>query len=516
MIEARTFWELVERRALETPEALFGLDESLKSMTFGEYRDAAERVAAGLFAQGIGAGSLVSWILPTCFDSLVLTAALARLGAVQIPILPIYRGREVGFCLKQTGAELVIIPRVYRGFDYAEMLAKLAQTDTMPPTLVVDGDLPQGDPADLPPAPAPDSDDDVRWIFYTSGTTGDAKGAKHTDRSILQSSLGMAHAMDMGPSDRIALVFPVTHLGGANSLTAALYSGAGHLVVDQFFQPGVIDFLAEYGVTHAGAGTVFHQTYLAEQRKAGSASIFPTIRAFQGGGAPKPPQLHYDLKREIGGAGILSVYGMTECPIISLGRLGDPDEQLAHCEGRVNTPGTEYRLVEVEGEEDTVQTELWIRAPQLFKGYVDESLDKEVFADFDGQRFYQTGDLASVDDKGNLTIEGRLKDVIIRRGENIASLEVELLLAQHPKVAEVAVIGLPTETGGRGELVCAAVVTVPDSEPLAFDEMKAFLKDRGLMNQKIPEQLEFVTGLPKNPTMKVLKRKLKQQFAACL
>ena len=131
MIEARTFWELVERRALETPEALFGLDESLKSMTFGEYRDAAERVAAGLFAQGIGAGSLVSWILPTCFDSLVLTAALARLGAVQIPILPIYRGREVGFCLKQTGAQLVIIPRVYRDFDYTEMLAKLGVKDVI-------------------------------------------------------------------------------------------------------------------------------------------------------------------------------------------------------------------------------------------------------------------------------------------------------------------------------------------------------------------------------------------------
>ena len=346
MIEAKTFWELVDSRATASPEALMGLDESLVTMSFAEFRDASERLAAGLYAHGVQAGTPVSWILPTRYDALLLMAALARLGAVQIPILPILGEREVRFMLAQSGAELMIVPGVYRKVDYLAMANGIAPDLPALKVLQFDGDLPDGDPASLPLAPVPESLDDVRWVFYTSGTTGDPKGARHSDRSILESSIGMARAMDLGPDDRIALVFPITHLGGANSLIAALCSGAGHLIVDSFFAPGVMDFLAAHGVTHAGAGTVFHQAYLAEQRARGDQSLFPRIRVFQGGGAPKPPQLHYDLKEACGGAGILSVYGMTECPIISLGRIDDPDQKLAHTEGQFNTPGTEYKLCE--------------------------------------------------------------------------------------------------------------------------------------------------------------------------
>ena len=509
MIEARTFWELVDRRAAATPDALMGLDESLRTMTFGGYRDAAEGLAAALYAGGVTAGTPVSWILPTRFDALILMAALARLGAVQIPILPIYRHREVGFCLRETGARTVIVPAAYKDFSHAGMVRELA-ADLGGLTVIEFGNaLPCADPAALPPPPS--SGDEVRWIFYTSGTTGSPKGARHTDRGVLESSVGMARAMDLGPHDRIALVFPVTHLGGANSLTAALFSGAGHLVVDAFFAPGVLDFLAAHGVTHAGAGTVFHQAYLAAQRARGDGPIFPAIRVFQGGGAPKPPQLHYDLKREIGGAGILSVYGMTECPIISLGRIGDPDEKLAYTEGQFNTPGTEYRVVDPDSGAEVAaggEGELLLRAPQLCKGYVDESLNRDAFT-ADG--FFRTGDLVRIDDGGNLIIVGRQKDVIIRKGENIAPLEIEQLLMRHPKVADVAVIGLPEEE--RGELCCAVVVTAGD-EPITLAEMRSYLEGEKLMKQKIPEQLELVAALPKNPTGKVLKKDLKGQFSA--
>lgn len=509
MIEARTFWDLVDRRAAATPGALMGLDESLRTMSFRQYRDAAESLAAGLHAMGVTAGTVVSWILPTRFDALILMAALARLGAVQVPILPIYRHREVGFCLRETGARHVIVPEVYKEFSHADMVCELA-TDLGGLTIVEFGDeLPAGDVGALPPPPV--DADEVRWIFYTSGTTGNPKGARHTDRGVLESSVGMARAMDLGPDDRIALVFPVTHLGGANSLTAALYSGAGHLIVDAFFAPGVLDFLAAHGVTHAGAGTVFHQAYLAAQRARGDGPIFPEIRVFQGGGAPKPPQLHYDLKREIGGAGILSVYGMTECPIISLGRIDDPDEKLAYTEGRFNTPGTEYRVVDPDtGAELPAgrEGELLLRAPQLCKGYVDESLNRDAFTE-DG--FFRTGDLVRIDDGGNLIIAGRQKDVIIRKGENIAPLEIEQLLMRHPKVADVAVIGLPEEE--RGELCCAVVVAAGD-QPITLAELRAYLEGEKLMRQKIPEQLELVAALPKNPTGKVLKKDLKGQFRA--
>jgi non-ribosomal peptide synthetase component E (peptide arylation enzyme) len=264
-------------------------------------------------------------------------------------------------------------------------------------------------------------------------------------------------------------------------------------------------------VTHAGAGPVFHKAYLEAQRAAGSASIFPRIRAFQGGGAQKSPQLHFDLQREIGGRGIISVYGMTECPIISLGRMDDSDETLAHTEGRVTLPDTELRVLRDDGSlaGPGEAGEILIRAPQLCRGYVDSSLDA---AALDEDGFFRSGDIGSVDADGFVSVSGRLKDVIIRKGENISAVEVENLLARHPEVAEVAVIGLPDEE--RGERCCAVVVARDSSAPLVFDAMVAFLREEQLMLQKIPEQLELVDELPRNPSGKVVKKQLRERFTA--
>ena len=511
MIEARTLWELVDRRAGETPDGLLGVDEAERTMSFGEFRDAALEVAAALHADGLRAGARVSWILPTRFDALVLMAALARLGAVQNPIIPIYRHREVGFCLRQTGAELLVVPGAFRSFDYEGLAADMAREIEGLRTMVVRDGLPTGDPDTLPPPPPPESGKEVRWLFYTSGTTADPKGARHTDFNILASSRGMAEAWDLGPSDRIAMVFPVTHLGGANSLTAGLFSGAGHLVVEQFNPPETVPFLAAHGVTHAGAGTVFHQAYLAAQRAAGPEPIFPKIRLFQGGGAAKPPQLHYDLKREAGGAGVLSVYGMTECPIISLGRMGDSDESLSLTEGRPNLAETEILVLGGDGQPVPTgeEGELRIKTPQLCLGYLDESLNAEAFDD-DG--YFKTGDIGRIDEGGNVVITGRLKDVIIRKGENISALEIENLLHAHPKVADCAVIGVPDEE--RGEMACAVIVPADAADPIGLEEMASHLKAEQLMVQKIPERLELIDALPKNPTGKVLKRELRRRFGA--
>ena len=509
MIRTDSFWELVERRAAETPHALFGLDESGRERTFLEYRDDSLRLAAGLAERGVREGTPVSWILPTGFLALDLIAALSWLGAVQNPILPIYRRREVEFCLRQTGAELLVVPREYRGFDYASLAKELANEIDGLAALVADPDLPVADPTGLAKPGASSPTETLRWIFYTSGTTADPKGARHTDATVLQPSFGLARAMDLRPEDRIAMVFPVTHLGGANSLVAALSSGCGHLIVEPFDPALTIPFLGANRVTHAGAGPVFHKAYLEAQRSAGSQSIFPSIRAFQGGGAQKNPQLHFDLQREIGGRGILSVYGMTECAIISLGRMGDADETLAHTEGRVNLPGTELRVLRDDGSPAAPgeDGEILLRAPQLCHGYVDASLDA---AAFDEEGFFRSGDIGHVNADGFVSITGRLKDVIIRKGENISAIEIENLLALHPAVADIAVIGLPDDE--RGERCCAVVVPRDASAPLAFDAMVAFLRDQQLMLQKIPEQLEIVTELPRNPSGKVVKQKLRAQF----
>jgi len=511
---APTLWELLERRAAATPDAVLTHDDGGRELTFAQYRDACLRAAAGLAADhGVAEGTSVSWELPTWNESLVLVGALARLGARQNPLIPIYRGREVGFITAQSGASLLVVPTVYRNFDFEAMAREIAATREGLEVLVVDRDLPDGDPATLPPpAPLPRTaaEAPVRWLFYTSGTTADPKGAQHTDLSVMASALAMAECLDMSADDVSALVFPFTHIGGIGWLMAALFTGCRLLVTEAFDPVGTPAFLAANDVTLAGSGTPFHLAYLAAQRAAGDGAgpLFPHVRSYPGGGAPKPPQLHYDLKDEIGGIGIVSGYGLTEAPIVVMAATTDPDGKLADTEGRA-TPGVTIKVVALDGSVAPagVEGEIRLRGPQVISGYLDPSLDAEAF---DEEGFFRSGDLGIVDADGYVTITGRLKDVIIRNGENISAKEVEDLLYNHPAVADVAVIGLPDPK--TGERACAVVAVAP-GESFDLAEMRRYLGDQGLRVQAVPEQLELVEAVPRNPAGKILKHKLREELA---
>ena len=511
-MDATNIWTLIAARAEATPDARMLVDQDGRELTFGAYRDRCERLAAGLADLGVTEGTIVSWQLPTRIESVVLVGALRRLGAVQNPILPIYRDREVGFIVGQARPRLLVVPRTWGGFDFGVMADSLtAGTDTE--VLHVDGadDLPAGDPATLPPAPADDMEADdapVRWLFYTSGTTSDPKGAQHADLAIRTAARGMAAGLDLRPDDRSALVFPFTHIGGITWLYAGLDVGFTN-VLDEAVSPATVDVLRREDVTHAGAGTYFHQVYLkAQQDMPEGERLFPNIRTFPGGGAPKPPQLHRDLKEQLGGAGIISGYGLTEAPILTMGSVDDTDEQLAHTEGRP-VDGVRLRVVTLEGDEAATGEEGEVRAtgPQVTRGYLDPSLDADAF---DDQGWFRTGDLGRVDEAGMLTITGRIKDVIIRKGENISAKELEDLLHAHPKVADVAVVGLADEE--RGERACACVVTTEDADDLTFEEMTDHLLGEGIITRKLPEQLEVVDTLPRNPAGKILKFELRDRF----
>jgi acyl-CoA synthetase (AMP-forming)/AMP-acid ligase II len=511
MLEAGGLWDLVEKRAVATPDALFAVDERGRQLDFAGYRDAVLRTAAGLYGRGIREGDRVSWQLPTTLEAMILAAALARLGAVQNPILPIYRAREVGFVTRQSQAKLLCVPGTFRGFDYAAMARAIAAEQTALDVLVVEDALPGRSEPDLPPAP-PDTtpaDTPVRWLFYTSGTTADPKGARHTDHTLMAAARGMCQRLALRPDDRIALVFPFTHVGGVLWLMNGLKTGAAQIVVAVFDPKTTIPLLARHGVTQATAGTVFHQAYLAAQREHGAAPLFPNVRSFPGGGAPKPPQLHLEIKREMGGAGIVSGYGLTECPALAMNDVNDPDEKLAETEGRATPEGTTIKIVDFEGNPAGAgqEGELRVQAPQLCMGYLDESLNQEAF---DEEGFFRTGDLGYQDADGFVVITGRLKDVIIRKGENISAKEVEDLLYRHPKVRDAAVIGLPDPKSG--ERACAVVACEDLADPLALDEMVDFLAEQGLMVQKLPEQLELVDEVPRNPTGKILKHELRKRY----
>jgi len=508
MVTGRTLWELVDARAEATPDALMAVDEDMRTMSFLEYATEVERAAAGLADYGIGEGSVVAWQLPTWMESLVLVGALSRLGAVQNPILPIYREREVGFTTKQAAADLLIVPSVWNGFDFEAMATDIARENGSMQVLVADKALPQGDPSRLPAPPDPDVEEaPVRWLFYTSGTTSDPKGAQHTDRTIAAVARGMGERLALIQADRSALVFPFTHIGGITWLFSSLQFGSSLILMEAFHPERTPEVLSREGVTLAGSGTPFHMAYLAYQR-ARPEPIFPNVRGFPGGGAPKPPQLVHDM-REVFDAPVLSGYGLTEVPILTMASVDDTDDELALTEGKPMRD-VRLRLVRPDGVEAAAgeEGEIRAKAPQLMKGYLDPALDADAF-DEDG--WFRTGDLGRIDERGNVIITGRLKDVIIRKGENVSAKEVEDHLFKHPKVDDVAVIGVPD--ADRGEMVCAVVSTPAGSDPLTMEEMVDFLKNDGLMIQKLPERLEIVDRIPRNPAGKIQKQELKERYS---
>jgi len=511
--DARTFWDLLRRRARATPDRVMLIDDTDRMLTFAEFEHRAERVAAGLQEFGVGPGVPVTWILPTRIETVLLSFALSRLGAVQNPIIHIYRHREVGFCISQTKARLVVHPGQWGGFDYRAMIDQVCESlDPKPVTLNGYHSLPSADPGSLPPPPTSDSDG-IRWLYYTSGTTAEPKGVKHTDASLIAGGVGLAKALDMSGDDVGSIAFPYAHIGGPDYMVTMLAAGFGAVLLERFSPAEAVAVYARHGVTMAGGSTAFYQMFLAEDRRstaAGRGRALPALRVLSGGGAPKPPEIYFEVKEQMG-VPVAHGYGMTECPMISQGSPRDSDDQLAHTDGRP-VHGCEVSIVRRDGSDAPSGTEgeVRVRGPMLFTGYTDSSLDDDAF---DEAGRFRTGDLGVLRADGHLTLTGRLKDVIIRKGENIAAKEREEVVYAHPAVAAAAVIGLSDTE--RGERVCAVVETAAGADPLTFEEMTKACERAGLARQKIPEQLEVHPGaLPRNATLKILKHELRDIYGA--
>jgi cyclohexanecarboxylate-CoA ligase len=320
---------------------------------------------------------------------------------------------------------------------------------------------------------------------------------------------GLAAALDMSPDDIGSIAFPYSHIAGPDYLLMMLSAGFGAVLIEAFVPADAVASYRELGVTMCGGSTAFYQMFLAEQRKSPDAKVIPTLRIMSGGGAAKPAELFYDVEREMG-VRLVHGYGMTEIPMIAMGSPHDTDEQLANTEGRP-VIGADVRIVKDDGSVagPDEEGEVRVKGPVVTLGYTDQAAND---AAFDPDGWFRTGDLGVLHADGHLRLTGRLKDVIIRKGENISARELEEVLFVHPKVGDVAVIGIPDAE--RGELVCAVVEPPTDGQAITFEEMVAVCEAAGLMRQKIPERLEIVDKLPRNETLnKVLKYKLRALFA---
>lgn len=331
----------------------------------------------------------------------------------------------------------------------------------------------------------------------------------HTDRSLIAGGSCLAHALHLTPDDVGSMAFPFAHIAGPDYTVMLLLYGFPAVMFEQFAMPGALPEYRRHGVTVAGGSTAFYSMFLTEQRKAPAEELIPTLRLLAGGGAPKPPEIYHAVVREMG-IQLTHGYGMTEVPMITMGAPDDTTENLATTEGRPPA-GMEIRITDEYGKELPPDTdgEVRLRGEAVCQGYLNPAQSTDVF-DADG--FLITGDVGHLTVSGHLVLTGRLKDIIIRKGENISAKEIEDLLHQHPSVGDAAVIGLPDPE--RGELVCAVIEQPANADELTLAEMTAYLRGEGLATYKLPERLEVVDALPRNDALrKVLKYRLRERYS---
>lgn len=508
----QTYWSLVETAARVHPDRVVLADDYGRSLSCAQLRDSALTCAAALAQRGIGAGTVVSWQLPTTLETMVVMTALARLGAVQNPVLPIWRESELRYVTAQLATDVIIVPGLWRSFDHTALAHRLANERPMR-VLVIDHDapiadglrLPSGDPETLPTPPS--SAEDPRWIYYSSGTTAAPKGARHCDRSVIAGSAGVVGIVGASSRDVNPIAFPVSHIGGAAMLAAGLHTGMKLVLFDGFDPVETPLAIAAHRPTLLGSATPFFVAYMAAQAQHGDEPLFPDLRGCVGGGAPITPELGHQLRQVFPVNGAANSWGLTEFPVATSQTPDGAPDLLDRTVGRP-VPGVSVRVVDAAEREVGIggEGELRLKGPQCFLGYVDATLDAHAF---DAEGWFRTGDLGRIDDDGNVVVTGRIKDAIIRNAENISALEVEGVLASHPAVADVAIIGVPDER--TGERVCAVVVARP-GVAVTLSSIFEHCQARGLTKHKTPERLEIVDALPRNITGKVLKTELRARF----
>jgi acyl-CoA synthetase (AMP-forming)/AMP-acid ligase II len=497
-----TYWGLIAEAAQRGSGRPLLADEHGRSLTAMQFHDAACATAAAFAQRGIGPGTVVSWQLPTTIEAAVVMAALARLGAVQNPIIPILREHEVGFITAQLSSEFLVVPEFWHGFDYGGMARALAAqrgfeviaVDLATPPAGGEIRLPRAGADALGPPPVPTRD--TRWIYYSSGTTASPKGIRHADASVMAPAAGLVDKMGIAGSDVDPVAFPIAHIGGAVMLAVGLLTGM-RLALFEVFDPATTPLaIASHNPTFLGMATPFFLAFLEAQRRHGAEPLFPSVRGGLAGGAPITAELGHQVRETFGVPGIANAWGLTEFPVATSPSLTAAPEVLDHT---VGTPGPGVSVRVVDGE-------LRLKGPQCFLGYADPALDADAF-DADG--WLRTGDLGTIDADGNVRVTGRIKDAIIRNAENVSALEVENALATHPAVDDVAVIGVPDPR--TGERVCAVVVPAPGAD-VSLESLVQHCRSQGLSRYKHPERLVIVDALPRNQFGKVIKKDLRTAF----
>ena len=488
------------------------------SVSFGELKSMSDRVAVGLSEAGVKPGDVVAVQLPSWWHYLVIYIACVRLGAAINPLMPIFRERELSFMLKHARSKVLIIPRTFRGFAYPEMVASTrGNLPDLKHVFTVDG----ADPANSfeavllhKPLPADFAASDVfetgrpsanavTELMYTSGTTGEPKGAMHTANTLLCKVRLAQELFELTNEDVVYMGSPVAHQTGFMYACIMTLSLGIKSVLQDVWNAGVAArLIEEHGCTVTVGATPFLNDLV--HVPAAQEYDLASLRLFLCAGAPIPRVLLRDAAKRYPGLYVMSAWGMTENGIVTATYPGDAEDKVFETDGRA-LPHQQVRVVGPDGEPVTTGTEgrLQARGPTCFVGYLNRPEAYEIDEAF----WFETGDNARMDADGYIRITGRSKDIIIRGGENVPVVEVENLLYQHSDIIDAAVVGIPDER--LGERGCAIVTLQPEAS-LDLPALVQYLTDASMAKNYLPESLEIIEEFPRTPSGKIQKFKLRQ------
>ncbi|GAB2969968.1 long-chain-fatty-acid--CoA ligase [Nocardioides montaniterrae] len=464
------------------------------TLNYQQLEDLAARAAGRMAALGIGAGDRVGLMLPNTLEFPVLFYGALRLGAIAVPMNPLLKGREIAHYTGDSGMSLLWAHDSVADEDLAEAADGCRVERAGGPLL----DSLASESAVEVAAKEPG---DTAVILYTSGTTGTPKGAELTHGS-LDSNLRCCvdDLMSIGETDVIMGCLPLFHVFGLTcGLNAAVAAGALLVLIPRFDPQAVLDSITANKVTvFEGVPTMY--TALASLPTATPEKV-ASLRLCSSGGAALPGEILRAFEATYG-AKILEGYGLSETsPVASFNRK----ERAKVGSIGVPIPGVEFKLVADDGSPTPAGEvgEICIRGHNVMKGYWNRP---EATADaIDGEGWFHTGDMATVDDDGFYYVVDRKKELIIRGGFNVYPREIEEVLYEHPAVREAAVIGVPHPT--HGEEVGAAVALVP-GEDVTTDELRDYVKAR-VAPYKYPRLVWLLEELPKGATGKILKREIR-------
>ncbi|MEZ0579566.1 long-chain-fatty-acid--CoA ligase [Nocardioides sp. MH1] len=486
-----------------------------RTWTWAQLHDRVHRAACGLRELGVARGDVVGFLdknHPACVE---ISMAAGSIGAANAVVNWRMAGDEVDYVVNDSGAKVLFVG--------AELMPTIeAIRDRLPNVERIISVTPDGAEGDEYEAflaasgsceDGPDVlEDDVCLILYSSGTTGHPKGVMLTHRNMVSHTVLSHDGWDFGEGNKSLVAMPLFHVGGSSYVLFGIHDGVPSVMTRE------PDAASLAGAILAGANCTFLvPAVLAQVLQAGpdAVKLFGALKVYTYGASPMPPPLLRAAMEAWPDTDFMQVYGLTEVSGVATHLLpeehreaeaqGHPERLLSA--GRA-IPGCELRIVGSDGADlPTGEAgEIWMRTPQLMKGYLNKpEATAEVITE-DG--WFRTGDIGHLDADGFLYVSDRLKDMIISGGENIYSPEVERVLAEHPAVLEVAIVGVPDERWGESVKAFVALKEGADATP---EEIIEYARQR-LAHYKCPKSVDIVAALPRNPTGKVLKRELRAPY----